>query len=74
MNVVKSEKIRKFGGAILGTLEEDAEGNKQVRNFYGRIIAKYDKRLDCTRDFYGRIISQGDTCVGALYNPDLNKI
>ena len=70
---VKSQKIRKFGGAIIGTLEEDAAGNKQVRNFYGQIIAKYNKSEDLTRDFYGKILTKGDTCVGSLYDPYLNK-
>ena len=70
---IKTQKIRKFGGAIIGTLEEDAIGNQLVRNFYGQIIAKYDKKQDVTRDFYGKILTKGNTCVGALYDPQLNK-
>ncbi len=52
--------IRDFTGKIIGFIETDTLGNKIVRDFYGRIVGKYDKKTDTTRDFYGRIIARGD--------------
>ena len=59
-NAVRKTPIRKFGGKILGYMEEDAKGNFQIRNFYGRILGVYYKDEDQTRDFYGRIIGKGN--------------
>lgn len=67
MNPIRKTPIRTFGGKILGFVEEDKFGNQQVKDFYGKIISRYDKRFDVTRDFYGRILSQGNTAVGLLY-------
>lgn len=64
---VSKQTIRKFNGAILGYVETDKNGDKQVRDFYGRILGYYDKKTDTTRDFYGRILSNGDTVSGLLY-------
>ena len=64
---ITKEPIRKLGGAIIGYVETDKQGNKQVRDFYGKILGYYDKKTNTTRDFYGRIISQGDTVIGFLY-------
>ena len=52
--------IRNFYGQILGSIEEDNKGNKTGRDFYGRIVGRYDKSTDVTRDFYGRIVGKGD--------------
>jgi len=38
--------------------------DKVVRDFYGRILGRYDSNQDVTRDFYGRIVSKGDTSSG----------
>lgn len=64
---VSKETIRQFNGAIIGYVETDKQGNKQVRDFYGRILGYYDKKTNTTRDFYGRILSNSDTVVGLLY-------
>lgn len=61
--------IRDFYGKIQGWVEEDeTTGNKIIRDFYGRIVAKYDKNQNVTRDFYGKIIGKGDMGVSLLYN------
>ena len=60
--------VRDFYGRILGWIYDDGRGNKTVRNFYGQIVAKYDKATNLTRDFYGRIIGRGDISTSLLYN------
>ena len=61
------QSITAFGGKIIGYVESDNKGNKQVRDFFGKILGYYDKSTDTTRDFYGRIVSYGDTVMGLLY-------
>lgn len=53
--------VRDWTGKIIGKIETDAQGNKTVRDFYGRILGRYDARCDVTRDFYGRGLTKGDT-------------
>lgn len=52
--------VRDFYGRILGSIEEDAQGNKTARDFYGRIVGRYNKSTNKTSDFYGRIVGHGD--------------
>lgn len=59
--------IRDFYGHILGFVYEDEKGNKKITDFYGRIVAKYNKITNKTTDFYGHIIGQGDMGVSLLY-------
>lgn len=59
--------IRDFYGKKLGTVITDEKGNKEVRNFYGKIVSRYDSKQDVTRDFYGKIVSKGDTSISLLY-------
>lgn len=59
--MIKKEKIRDWTGKIIGFVETDSvTGNKVIRDFYGRIVGKYDKRADVTRDFYGNKVARGD--------------
>ena len=73
MIAVSKVPVRDISGRIIGFIETDKDGNKQVRNFYGRILGTYDKRIDVTRDFYGKIITRGDSVIGFLYD-EKNKI
>ena len=59
-NIISKEPIREFNGKIMGFIETDRDGNQQVRDFYGRILGTFDKKMNVTRDFYGRIVAQGD--------------
>lgn len=68
MIAISKTPVRDISGKIIGFIETDKDGNKQVRNFYGRILGTYDSRLDVTRDFYGKIITRGDSVVGFLYD------
>lgn len=65
---MQRETIREFSGKILGYVETDLKGNQVVKDFYGYIVAKYDKDANMTRDFYGRVIGYGNLAVGQLYN------
>lgn len=57
---MQEEIIREFSGKIIGYIQIDDKGNKIVRDFYRRILGKYDKASNTTRDFYGRIVARGD--------------
>lgn len=67
MIAISKEPIKEFGGKIIGWIETDKDGNQQVRDFYGKILGKYDKSLNVTRDFYGRILTRGNTVAGLVY-------
>ena len=54
------EVIRAFNGKIIGSIETDTKGNKIIRDFYGKILGRYNKEQNVTRDFYGKIIARGD--------------
>lgn len=69
---ISKDPVREFNGKIIGWVESDLDGNQQVRNFIGTIIAKYDVNLNVTRDFYGKILTRGNTAVGQLFNPTVN--
>lgn len=59
--MIQKEKIKDWTGKIIGFIETDTTtGNKVVRDFYGRIKGKYNKRLNVTQDFYGRQVAKGD--------------
>ena len=59
------ELIKDCYGNIIARIDEQSNGDKIVKNFYGQILGKYDKTLDVTKDFYGRIVAKGE-CVGIL--------
>lgn len=59
--MIKREKIQDWRGKIIGFIEEDSTtGNKVVKDFYGRIVGRYNKKFDITQDFYGRQVAKGD--------------
>lgn len=52
--------IRDFSGRIIGYIQEHDNGDKTVRDFYRKILGRYNKATNTTRDFYNRIIARGD--------------
>ena len=59
--MMKREKIKNWRGKIIGFIDEDTKtGDKVARDFYGRIVGRYTKRLNLTKDFYGRQVARGD--------------
>ena len=59
--MIERDKVKNWQGKIIGFIDTDtATGNKVVRDFYGRILGKYNKKLNITQDFYGRQVAKGD--------------
>lgn len=63
MNTTYLKNIR---GKVMGSVEERPNGDKILKDFYGKIVGKYDKRLNLTKDFAGRVVSFGDTLLSML--------
>ena len=64
--------IRNFHQKIIGSLETLPNGDVIVRDFYQRILGKYQKSDNTTRDFYGRIVARGNQA-SMLLNLNNNK-
>lgn len=62
---MEKETIRNFSGQIIAYYEHQPNGDIVVRDFYGRILGKYDKQFDVTREFSGIIIAKGNA-IGML--------
>lgn len=58
--------IKDFYNRIIGSIEEDRQGNKIAKDFYQRIVGRYDKKSNTTRDFYHRIVAKGDTLASLI--------
>ena len=65
--MIVREPVKDWRGKILGFIETDTQtGNKKIKDFYGKIKGKYNKRLDITQDFYGRKVSNGEQLLRLL--------
>lgn len=60
MYAKEQQEIRSFSGKIIGTIYTLYNGDKEVRDFYGKCLGRYDKQNNVTRDFYGRIVAKGE--------------
>ena len=60
------ERICDFYGRCIGTIETLGNGDKVVKDFYGRILGHYEKSANVTKDFYGRILFHGDMASALL--------
>lgn len=59
--MMQRERVKDWKGKIIGFIETDTiTGNKVVKDFYGRIKGRYNKKLNITQDFYGRTVAKGD--------------
>ena len=56
------QAITLFSGKIVGFIDVESNGDKTVRDFYGRILGYYRKSNNATTLFSGRIIAFGDVC------------
>lgn len=66
---IQRDTIKNWQGRIIGFVDTDnTTGNKVVRDFYGKILGKYNKRLNITQDFYGRLVSKGDRTMMLIDN------
>lgn len=67
--MIQRDKIKDWRGRIIGFVDTDSvTGDKVVRDFYGKIVGKYNKRLNITTDFYGRLVSKGDRAMMLINN------
>ena len=64
---MQREHIKDWTGKIIGTVETENNGDKVIKDFYGRIKGTYAKKLDMTKDFYGRPVGKGDQLISLLY-------
>lgn len=63
---MSKEYIKDKNFKIIGSIETDANGVKIVRNFYGKLLGKYDPKTNLTKDFYGKVVARGDA-TGLLF-------
>ena len=52
--------IKDFYGRVIGTVIEESNGDKTIKDVYGRPLGDYKKSRDVTTDFYGRVVASGD--------------
>ena len=52
--------IRDFYCKTLAKIETKPNGDKTIRDFYGRTLGTYNAATDTTRDFYGRTVAKGE--------------
>ena len=53
-------EIKDFYGRVIGTVIEKSNGDKTIKDIYGRPLGYYKKSRDVTTDFYGRVVASGD--------------
>lgn len=64
----KVQVVKDFNFKIIGFIETNDDGSKVVKDFYRRVLGKYDPRADVTKDFYGRVVARGDATSILLNN------
>ena len=64
--------IKNFYGQIIGSIEDLSDGSKIARDFYGKILGKFDAKTGVTKNFYGQIVAKGDI-TSALVWEEYNK-
>ena len=52
--------MNKLKNIFIAKIETKPNGDKTIRDFYGRILGKYDAATNTTRDFYGRVVAKGE--------------
>lgn len=45
---------------MIGTVVEENNGDKTIKDFYGRPLGYYKKGRNVTTDFHGRVVASGD--------------
>lgn len=66
------ENIKNFYQQIIGSIETLPDGSKIARDFYGKILGKFDAKVGVTKNFYGQIVATGDI-TSALVWEEYNK-
>ena len=68
---MERQELRRFDQRIVGYYEISPNGDKTIRDFYGKILGYYEKQRNLTKSFYGRIICYGDAS-GAFFKDMLD--
>lgn len=68
-----TQTIKRFDGWVIGTVTTYSDGSRIAKDFYGRIVGKYDPTIDMTKDFYGRFLGRGDFVVSTLYDNEFTQ-
>ena len=55
-----AQEIRDPQGRIIARVDIDSSGDKTIRDKYGRVLGRYNKRTDTTTDHFGRIVARGE--------------
>ena len=53
-------EIRDFYGRVMGYIEDLPNGDQILRNFYMKVLGRYDKAQNVTKNFYGRVVAKGN--------------
>lgn len=61
------EPVKDWTGRVLGWIETDKKGNQIIKNFGGKVLARYDAVNDRTTDFAGKMLSRGNTAISYIY-------
>ena len=67
------ERIQDWTGKTIGWREVKPNGDIVIRDFYGTILGRYDRRCDVIRDFYGTILARGDQSGMLVHDVDLDR-
>ena len=61
------EPVKDWSGRVLGFVETDKKGNQIVKNFGGKVLARYNAEKDWTTDYAGKLLSRGNTAISYIY-------
>lgn len=61
------EPVKDWSGKVLGFVETDKKGNQIVKNFGGKVLARYNAEKDWTTDYAGKLLSRGNTAISYIY-------
>ena len=45
---------------MIGTVVEESNGDKTIKDFYGRPLGYYKEGRNVTTEYYGRVVASGD--------------
>ena len=55
-----TDTIKDFYGKTVAFIETDEQGNKVIKDCFGKVLGGYDKCLDVTTDAEGDLVAKGD--------------
>ena len=55
-----TDTIKDFYGKAVAFIETDTQGNKVMKDCFGKVLGGYDKSLGVTKDADGKVIAKGE--------------